>query len=261
MYIYNKKKSIKIVVDELPNYANKEFYIYQFTPEGCVIKTAILNSTLDEKGTAEITLKDGRYIFCMDYIIPDELPNDDSLEQDNGKPDLPTTPPEYDPNRDYLSQEFIVFYNFLPELITTIKDSFCKDNCVDCITEDKEENILKSYYRISLYLNCTGLFNELLLLKRSMCEQNKILDYRCEYSKSYGTFKFNYIDSIKKVLSYLYANLYRLTILNIKDDETDLKDFNSLFEVELIKKCLYLSGVDLERVFCEIETLKCDCNG
>ena len=128
---------------------------------------------------------------------------------------------EFDPEDTdikYLTQEFIVFYNFLPYLTDTIIKSLCNSApCNNCDDKDEDKVLLERYYQVSMYLNCTGLYDKLPVLKSFVCDQTNMLIDRCEYIRYYGKFIFDYSDNIKKYFAYLYANLYKATILNIKE--------------------------------------------
>ena len=246
MYIYNKKNSVKIVVDELPDYANKEFRIFPISSKGCVGDKAIYVGSLDSEGRAEMNLPDGMYLFSTDFI---------SYSGD----DITTTIGDI-LDKDQLSQAFKVYYNFLPELIRILKDSFCRENCNNCKGEYTEETILKDYFRISLYLNCSGLLLDLPAVRKAICDQNEILSSACQFQNYYGRFNYSYVKSIKKIFSYLFASLYKYTLYNIRDEDINFSDFENMFEYSAIKRCLYNSDIVLDDLFCDINKLNCSCD-
>lgn len=153
-------------------------------------------------------------------------------------------------------QEFFVYYNRLPEIIRTLRKIFCK--CSDC--SPNPEKLNEEFFKLMMYLNCTGLIQYLPGLKAKICSINRILSEKEEYKSYYGDFKFDFEAKIKEIFAYFYAELYNKNIDNVVDESTELPAYNIMFNVGTIEKCLYDSNMDLQDIITNINKANCLCN-
>lgn len=228
MNIYNTSEGIYLVPSSLEDHSESTYGIYEIDSNGCQESSPFLQGPIS---STPIEVPDGKYRIIIDNENP-------SLVQ---------------------SYNFIVFYNYFPYFLSTLKKLICNGKCRECNLEGNNK-LLEGFYQIFLYLQCTGILENLQLLKSKACEQFRKLKKEKDYESFYGKFVFKTEEHIKDFLANAYAGLYYLATNQIFESEEYLEKVGNMFELENTKTCLYDAGYDIKEFLEEADNLNCNCD-
>lgn len=251
MNIYNTPDKVTIIAEEYGNVAtlegsysplpesvtSLEYLIYKYDTNGCLYRTPVTSGSISlEDAKVDLQLPDGKYLVEISVVSTEEL--------------------SYTP----LQEDFYVIYNRLPSLLKTISDVLCSNNCHNC-QEVSEESILKAFFNLVLFLNCTGLIEDLPAFKAINCGNNSLLEESCRLEKYYGSFSFDYSSKTLKLLALAIVEMYLREIRTLRADDQNLPTIKSMFNITGLEKCLYKMDFNLDEIVRIINQINCDCNG
>lgn len=232
MIINNTKNNIYVSVIEDIGISNATYSVYSVDARGCVNPVATLTGELDADNRTDLILSDGIYVITV-FTEDEQFPT--------------------------IEQEFIVYYNFIPQLIEYTNNALCKGEgslCTSCKTENELEDLFKDYFKTMTYLSCTGILPNLKLLRHKSCEITKVVNTQEEMYKYFGRFNFDYKRELKTFFAHLYIELYYDFTNIIENSETPEED---VFEFEKIERCIYNQGFDYVKTISLLNNLNCEC--
>ena len=171
--------------------------------------------------------------------------------------DLKLPDGEYEISLSYqaLPERFIVYYNGLHSLIGKFKKLIC-----DCFTCKKDNDLsYKIMFDLMSWLSDTGLLCKIKSTE-FLKETNKILSQQENAKRIFGNFTFDYKDKIITFFTLVYLELY---YLEYESNPIDTEDINTIFNIDIIEKCLNNKGYDFNYLITLSKNYRCkecDCN-
>ena len=234
MNIYNLEDKIVIQVEELIiETLDVDYAVYGYNTSGCTYEDPVLTGPLLEGNKAYLKLPDGKYRI----IILDPQGQLGDIEED-----------------------FYVFYNRLPELVSSFQKLVCTENCEGC-DKDTTEELLKLFYNVTIFLNCTGLIEVLPAYKFLSCKHNKAIQKEDENRRYFGRHNFKFADYTTQLVLMFLLELYKLNTSKPREFNSHSDIIDNMFKLDSIKNCLLKSNVFYDNVESIINMINCECNG
>lgn len=233
MNIYNLEDKIVIQVEELQEETLPiDYAVYEYTTKGCTKQDPILTGPLLEGKKAYLKLPDGKYNILV--LDPEGQLGD-------------------------IQQDFYVFYNRLPELVSNFQRLVCTESCQGC-DKDTTEELLKLFYNVTIFLNCTGLIEDLPTYRALSCKHNRASVKEDENRNYYGRYNFKFGGHATQLILMFLLELYKLNISKARENNIDLAIIENMFKLEEIKACLLNSNVLYDDLESLINLINCQCN-
>ena len=233
MNIYNLEDKVVVQVEELiTETLGVDYAVYGYNTSGCTYEDPVLTGPLLEGNKAYLKLPDGKYRI----VILDPQGQLGDIEED-----------------------FYVFYNRLPELVLSFQKLACTENCQGC-DKDTTEELLKLFYNVTIFLNCTGLIEALPAYRFLSCKHNQASKKEDENRNYYGRYNFKFGDHATQLILMFLLELYKLNISKAREINTDLTVIENMFKLEEIKACLLNSNILYDDLESLINLINCQCN-
>lgn len=238
MIIFNKKDSVYFEITSEITSGN--FIIYPIDLYGNRDLETTISGTVSSKSVGgEVTDAQPKYFFEVPSI-PDGR-YEVVLSSDNFPDEV---------------VRFVVFYNFLPEIIKDFKFLFCHEHCQDCGNSDLEKEYLKIFFKFFFYTSSTGLLQNLPVLDYMSRKIQKCLSKELTVKRYYGDFNFSYKNELHKFFVYFYAELYSYQKNKLKDLNEDSTLIDEVFSFTELDRCLCSTNLNLEQAFQDISFIK-----
>lgn len=227
MIVNNLSNKILLLFNEQGDYQDADYIVEELFFNGCTTGKIVASGKVEDDKVI-LQLKDGSY----------------SIE---------VTKPGFAP----IGENFIVYYNELPNILEKIQDILCP--CDSCKEKDTEI-LLKDFLYILGYLQDINKLCGPTMFNYILNEKYQEIKNSEEYKKYYGDFKFDYKAAYEDILAKTYIELYYESSNQIVDSDEELNLINSLYNIDFMEKCLYKKGYKASEIICQIEKLDCSCN-
>lgn len=156
-----------------------------------------------------------------------------------------------------LVEEFIVYYNELPNVLEKVQEAVCP--CNTCHEKSKSEITNSVFYTLG-FLQNLGMMCEPNLVTEFMQEKYQELKNEESQKKYYGNFKFDYDKYYKDILIRAYIELYKASTDQLKDTNEELGIIQALYNLDYMDRCLYSLGYNIDDIVCKLVSRKnCGC--
>lgn len=232
MNIYNLNNKVVVHIDELEgDIPVLDFAIYKYDYSDCLSNDVFLAGAISQNDKTFITLPDGKY----NILVIDPL----GVYAD-------------------IRQDFYVYYNTLPRFVCEIRKLACNQFCNNC-NKSSLEDILKLFFEITIYLNCTGLIDKLSTYRYLSCKLNSTLATSKQMESLYGKFKYDYEKSLFELFIIFLTELHEISLLSNREDNDHVAIINNMFRLEEIKTCLNTSSINFNYLDTLINPTNCTC--
>lgn len=232
MNIYNLNNKVVVHIDELEgDIPVLDFAIYKYDYSDCLSNDVFLTGTISQSDKTFVNLPDGKY----NILVVDPLGTYVDIKQD-----------------------FYVYYNTLPRFICEIQKLSCNQFCNNC-NKSSLEDMLKLFFEITIYLNCTGLIDQLSTYRYLSCKLSGTLDTSRQMESLYGKFRYEYEKSLFELFVIFLTELHENSLLSNREDNDHVDIINSMFRIEEIKTCLNNTAIDFNYLNTLTNQINCTC--